>query len=192
MAIDNLDLKLRFQTSWTAEDEIAGRTSLVNTDSWSKTFSYVDSTSPTSAGGADEWVPYQFYINPSATLNLDLSAALTNAVNAANVPLVRVKAIDVWLLGNGEYAGVASPITGTLCSGIAVGGAATHPAKLFFTNTSDSIDLISEGAGARFAIATGGHAGYRLSSGMNDTLKVLNYDATYTAVGFIGICGGAT
>jgi hypothetical protein len=192
VAIDNLDLKLRFQTTWTAEDELPGRTSLINSDAWSKTFSYVDSTSPTSAGGANEWIPYQFYVSTGGTLNLDLSAAMTNAVNTANVTLTRVKAIDVWLLGNGEYAGVASPVTGTLCTGIQVGGAASNPAKLFFANTSDAIEMQSEGVGTRFAIGTGGYAGYRISSGMNDTLKILNLDSTYTAVGFVGILGSDT
>lgn len=189
MAITTLQSSLQLTFAFDAEKASTGLEPIKRAQTQVKSCKLTTAASPTSAGGGDQCVFQVRLLAPSSNETLDLSAAIENVVGDSNSVITRVKAIAFFLLGS-EYIGPAGrEVSGSPCTAIEVGGAGTHPWKGFFSNTSDALIVPNDGFAA---IGTRGPAGFPVSSGMNDQLKITNPDSSYTAAYAWGLIGGAS
>lgn len=193
MAIDTLTSSLKLQFNWSAESERAGGAPVKNEQTVVKTLTQGTSKSPTTAAGADQLIGVVRSIAGGGSDEFDIHTALGNVVKDTSAVLARVKGIAFILLGDGETIGeTGSEITGTLCTGVKIGGATTNPAMLCFGLSTDTIQLITQGKGGFFGLGVGAHAGYPVVNTEGDQFRVENLDASITASYFVGFVGGAS
>src|SRR5262245_4007353 len=141
MALDTLTARARFQFEMIPGRTLTGSGNIGLNVAAAKTMTF---SLGTGALQGNELYGELLTISTSATNNLDLNGARTNLAGSATVTVARVKAILIWLLATTDTAPDGST-TGTACSSITVGAAASNPCALGFGDAASNTWTIYNG-----------------------------------------------
>ena len=161
------------RVGWTATNT----TSLIPDTTNSGSFNYTANlTNGTGAGSADKLYLAAPTIAASGTLSLDLAGSLTDLFGAT-ITFARVKGI---------FIKFDDTNTG---SSIALGGAASNTATLFFSDDSDKVIIQKTGM---FLNCRTDATGWPVTASTGDILKIENLDSSNSVILNIAIWGASS
>jgi len=167
----SLTSSVRINLNWTLTNTPSGG---VSTDSSSGSVTFSDSlANGTGADQADIVYAATGTIAASGTLNLDLAGVLSSAFGAT-LTFVKVKCFYFTLT------------TDTTSSAVALGGAGTNPAALWFKDSSDKEQVRNGGCTLHWAPDS---TAWGVTAGTGDRFLITNEDGTNTATYQLVILG---
>lgn len=181
-AIDTLDVTFKTTMTWSAQNAITGTdyAPITNPGNVSVSERWLDTTSVTAAGGADQLVSYIVTIAGGGNTTLDVSA-LTNILGAS-ATMARLKGWQFRLLSTEDDA-----TNGTNCSGVTIGNAAANQQSL--NMATNNVFTLYNGD---FQMYGGPRtAGFTVDAS-NRNIFINNDDANNSAAIQITLVGGAS
>lgn len=185
MALDTVSTAtVELKMNWDVEAARSGFTGVRNTETLTRRITF---TKGAGADAINELCSFIQTVNASSTVDVDLSAALTNVVNSAAVTIARIKFIAIELL-TATDTDATGAVIGTACSSILVGGDATAP-WLFLVDGTDKVRLLN---GDFIAVSRRGATGLVVTGASADVLQIQNEDAVVAAKVRVTVFGAAT
>jgi hypothetical protein len=184
MALSTIDqFQLTLSLQWNVTKTRTGLQPLRNQENQQHRQTY---TLGVGAGAINELVAYVHTVTAGATVDIDMSAALTNVVNDLAITLARVKVFFAKLLSASDTDADGNVI-GNACSGVTLGGDAAN--WLFLTDPSDKVRINN---GDMLLLTRKDATGLVVTGTTADILQVQNHDGAVDAKLLLILGGAAT